>query len=164
MTHYQHSINIAASPAAVYAALTTLDGLQGWWSQDSDGSSAVGDTLHFRFGACSKDMLVERLDAGREVRWRCTRAVIIAESVSKPDEWVGTEPVFRLSADGQGGTRLDFEHLGLAPTLQCFNLCVKGWEHFLASLKQYVETGEGTPYILVPPPPSTPAIERKQAA
>ena len=164
MTHYQHSTSIAASPSAVYAALTTLDGLQSWWTQDSDGSSAVGGTIHLRFGACSKDMQVERLDPGSEVRWRCTRAQIVADGVSKTDEWVGTEPVFRLRADGQGGTRLAFEHLGLAPTLECYGLCVKGWEHFLASLKQYVETGAGTPYILVPPPPSAPVIKRSLAA
>lgn len=45
MQHFQQSIFIEASPAAVYAALTTLDGLRGWWSEDCD---IDGDTIHRR--------------------------------------------------------------------------------------------------------------------
>ncbi len=154
MTHYQHSMPIAASPEAVFAALTTLDGLRGWWSQDCDGDTSVGGTMAFRFGACYKDMQVEQLVPGRTVRWRCVGAHIVAPSVKRDDEWVGTELVFRLQASDQGGTRLDFEHLGLVPAFDCYEVCNKGWQHFLASLKQYLETGEGNPYC---PPHNTPA-------
>jgi uncharacterized protein YndB with AHSA1/START domain len=147
MKHYQHSLAIAASPAAVYAALSTIDGLRGWWSQDCDGSTAVGDTIHFRFGTCYKDMRVQRLEPGREVRWHCTRAHVEADSVTRPDEWVGTEPVFRISDAGQGRTQLAFEHVGLLPSLSCYGVCSQGWQHFLGSLQQYLETGTGAPYI-----------------
>ncbi|MES2106479.1 MAG: SRPBCC domain-containing protein [Pseudomonadota bacterium] len=146
MKNYQHSLTITATPAAVYAALTTTKGLRGWWTPDCEGTMEVGGTIHFRFGTTHKDMRIERLEPGREVRWECTRAHIAADSIAHKDEWVGTQPVFRMSDVGQGRTRLDFEHIGLVPSLECYGLCYKGWEQFMGSLQQYLETGAGTPF------------------
>lgn len=163
MNHFQHSLNIAASPAAVYAALTTTEGLRDWWTQDCDGSPTVGGTIHFRFTSCWKDMRVELAEPGREVRWLCTGAHIEAESITRPDEWVGTRMVFRMSDEGKGQTRLHFEHIGLEPSLECYGMCSQGWQHFLGSLQQYLETGEGTPFQLVPHSQPQP-MERSKAA
>lgn len=163
MKNFQQSLNIAASPAAVYAALATIDGVRDWWTMDCDGSADVGGTIHVRFGTCYKDLRVERLEPGRAVRWLCTRAHIAVEAVTRHDEWVGTEMVFRIDGEGQGRTRLEFEHVGLVPSLQCYGVCNDGWRHFLASLQQYLETGEGTPYIPVPIP-QTQSMERSAAA
>lgn len=162
MNSYHHSLTVAATPAAVYAALTTEEGLRAWWTQDCEGATEVKGIIHFRFGSSCKDMRIERLEPGREVRWQCTRAHI-ADAMTSKDEWVGTQPVFRMSDAGQGRTRLDFEHIGLVPSLQCYALCDKGWQHFLGSLQQYLETGKGTPYG----PDSTScnaSMERSQAA
>lgn len=147
MKNYQHSLIIKTSPAATYTALTTVPGLRAWWSKDCEGGTEIGNTLYFRFGACYKDMRIEQLEPDNTVRWLCTRAHIVAESVSRPDEWVGTQIVFRLSDAGQGKTRLDFEHIGLVPSLECYALCQNGWQHFLGSLQQYLETGTGTPFM-----------------
>jgi len=148
MTHYQQRLVIEAEPAVVYAALTTTHGLRGWWSEDCHADSRVGGLLNFGFGACSKQMRVERLVATQEVAWLCTRAHIDAAGVTRPDEWVGTEMVFRLAPDGEGRTVLQFEHLGLVPDLQCWAVCNQGWNYFLPSLKQFAETGRGTPFAL----------------
>jgi uncharacterized protein YndB with AHSA1/START domain len=163
MNHYQQSLTIAATPAAVYAALTTTEGLRAWWTRECEGSTEVDGVLHFRFGATYKDMRIERLEPGREVRWQCTLARIAADSVARKDEWVGTHLVFRMSDAGQGRTRLDFEHIGLVPSLECYSLCDKGWQYFLGSLQQYLETGEGTPYGAAGTSHNA-SIERSQAA
>jgi hypothetical protein len=34
------------------------------------------------------------------------------------------------------------------PALECYDLCRNGWNHFLASLQQLVETGRGTPWVV----------------
>jgi uncharacterized protein YndB with AHSA1/START domain len=146
MSHFQQSLVINTNPAAAYAALTTLDGLRGWWSQDCDGTPQVGGTLHFRFDCASKDVRIEQLKPQREVRWLCTRAHIDVDGLTRKDEWVGTELVFRLAPEA-GGTRLDFEHVGLTPTLECYELCNKGWRYFLDSLHMFLETGRGTPHV-----------------
>ena len=146
MKNYQRTLTVAANPAAVYAALSTIDGLRSWWTEDCEGSAAAGGTIHFRFGDTSKDMRVERLEAGREVRWLCTRAHIAADFLTRKDEWVGTEVVFHISTAGHGRSRVEFEHIGFVPSFECYQICDSGWQQFLGSLQQYLETGAGAPY------------------
>lgn len=146
MSHYRQSLVLEANLIAVYAALTTSEGLRGWWTQDCDVATHEGGTIHFRFGRTHKEMRIERLEPAREVRWLCTGAHIAAAKLSHKDEWVGTRLVFRLTPHGKGGTRLDFEHVGLVPAFECYDLCSNGWRYYLGSLQQFVATGRGTPY------------------
>ena len=148
MNHFQQSLVIEADPATVYAALATPEGLRGWWTQDCDVQTRVGATMHFRFGPNHKAMRIEKLEPVSEVRWRCTEAHIAAGQLARRDEWVGTQLVFRLTPHANGHTRLDFEHIGLVPALECYRLCNDGWRYFLCSLQQFIETGRGTPYQL----------------
>ncbi len=49
MNDILHRVGITTSPEDVYAALTTIDGLAGWWTEDTRGDSAVGGVIEFRF-------------------------------------------------------------------------------------------------------------------
>jgi uncharacterized protein YndB with AHSA1/START domain len=146
MTHYRHSLVVRATPAAAYAALATPEGLRGWWTEDCDVPTRVGETIHFRFGRNHKDFRIERLVPNGEVAWHCTGCHMAAPHLSRRDEWVGTDIVFRLMSEGEGRTRIDFEHIGLVPELECFELCNRGWNYFMPSLQQFLETGRGTPF------------------
>lgn len=148
MSHYQQNLIINATPAAVYAALTTPAGLRGWWTEDCDVSTELGGTIHFRFGRNYKDLRIEQLEPSREVRWYCTRAHIAAGDLTRRDEWVGTDIVFRLTPESEGRARVQFEHIGLVPAFECYELCSGGWQYFLRSLQQFAETGRGTPHAL----------------
>ncbi|MEO8925157.1 MAG: SRPBCC domain-containing protein [Caldimonas sp.] len=148
MNHYQQRLVLEAPVATVYAALTTPEGLRGWWTEDCDGDRHVGGTFHVRFGVNHKDMRIEGLQANREVRWLCTAAYMA--QFARKDEWVGTRLIFRLSADAQGRTVLDFEHIGLVPAFECYDLCNDCWQYVLGSLRGLVETGRGTPVALAP--------------
>jgi uncharacterized protein YndB with AHSA1/START domain len=161
MSDYRKSVVVDANASAVYAALTTSDGLRGWWTHDCDVATRVGETIRFRFGRTWKDMRIERLEPEREVRWRCTRAHIAAQQLGTRDEWVGTEIVFRLAAEGPTRTRLDFEHVGLVPALECHTLCSDGWRYFLTSLQQLAETGRGTPHQATDP--HVPCVAAREA-
>ncbi len=44
MGHYRQHL-IEANPVAVYAALTTPEGLRGWWTQDCDVAPVVVRTM-----------------------------------------------------------------------------------------------------------------------
>ena len=65
-----------------------------------------------------------------------------------PDVELGEncELVSHVVLDGK--TRLDFEHIGLVPALECYDLCSNCWSYFLGSLQQLVETGRGTPWVV----------------
>jgi len=41
---------------------------------------------------------------------------------------------------------LDFEHIGLAPAIDCFEICSAGWDHCLGSLQRQVESRKGVPF------------------
>lgn len=131
---------IAATPAAVYANLTTREGLADWWTREVTAEPVVGSLATFRFnerGAVFR-MRVERLEADREVAWIC--------EAGHP-EWVGTRLRFRL-APAEGGTRLDFEHTDWKRDDGILPLCRYDWDGYLHSLKLLSETGRGTPAIV----------------
>ena len=64
----------------------------------------------------------------------------------KKDEWVGTQIVWQIE-ESSTGSKIKFMHKGLVPMLDCYEVCKGGWGYFLGSLKNYLETGMGTPYI-----------------
>lgn len=126
----------AADPDAVFAALTDVDALTGWWSP-AGGGAAAGDTLRFLMGDQEVVMRVDEADRPSRVRW----SVLACEPV--PD-WVGTTITFDIMASSTG-SELDFRHHGLNPDLECFGICHAGWTRHLASLVDYVDRGSGRP-------------------
>ena len=123
------------SPESVYEALTTVDGLAGWWTDDTSGGSEVGDVLAFRFPAGGFDMEVVEQRAPESVTWRV---------VEGPDEWVGTTVDWRLRQDGDH-TIVLFAHRGWREPVEFMHHCSTKWATYLMSLKSLVETGTGAP-------------------
>lgn len=149
MDHYQQTLVIKASPARVNSALTTPEGLRGWWTQDCDYPSEPDGSIRLRFGRNYKELRIEKIEPNREVEWRCIAAqMFAAQPFARKDEWVGTRIVFHLTPVDDGTTRLEFAHVGLVPEFECFELCSDGWRYFMRSLQLFVETGLGTPYEL----------------
>lgn len=126
----------AAAPDAVFAALTDVDALTGWWTP-AGGGAAAGDTLRFLMGEQQVVMRVDEADRPSRVSW----SVLVCEPA--PD-WVGTSITFDLEAAG-AGTELRFQHHGLNPSLECFDMCHAGWTRHLASLVDFVDRGAGSP-------------------
>jgi hypothetical protein len=48
MVDILHRVGIAAPPEKVFAALTTIDGIRGWWISAADGSASEGEAFAFR--------------------------------------------------------------------------------------------------------------------
>jgi uncharacterized protein YndB with AHSA1/START domain len=126
----------AAAPDAVFSALTDIDALTGWWTPAGGGAGA-GETLCFLMGDQEVVMRVEEADRPSRACWN----VLVCEPAA---DWVGTSITFDLEPVG-GGTELRFQHHGLNPGLECFEMCNAGWTHFLASLVDYVDRGAGSP-------------------
>lgn len=137
MVDILHRVGIAtASPAEVYSALTTVDGLAGWWAEKTEGTAdRIGGLLQFRFDAGGFDISVLELEAERRVLW---------EVVEGPAEWVGTRIDWELHQDGEYVIVL-FRHLGWREPVEFMHHCSTKWALFLMSLKSLVETGQGAP-------------------
>ncbi|MFI9558953.1 SRPBCC domain-containing protein [Nonomuraea endophytica] len=133
MVDILHRVGIKAPASAVYAALTTTDGLAGWWTTDTRDMG--DDVIAFRFGAGGFDMKVVELQPDKRVLW---------EVVEGPKEWIGTHVVWDLDrADDQ--TIILFKHEGWAEPVEFMHHCSTKWAVFLMSLKSLVETGTGAP-------------------
>jgi uncharacterized protein YndB with AHSA1/START domain len=136
MVDILHKVGVAASsPEQVYEALTTVDGLAGWWTEDTEGSADVGGVLQFRFPAGGFDMEVIEERPSERVTWKV---------VDGPQEWVGTTIDWQLRQDGQY-TSVLFRHQGWKEPVEFMHHCSTKWATYLMSLKALVEKGEGAP-------------------
>jgi uncharacterized protein YndB with AHSA1/START domain len=136
---YQKMIRVNAHPQAVFDALTTISGLTGWWTHVT-GSGEAGGELRFYFDSPEPCVMhVDDATRPRLVQWTVTGYSVL------PD-WVGTRPTFTITPVDGDASELQFRHHGLTQELDCIQLCTRGWDHFLASLRVYAETGRGMPF------------------
>ena len=133
MVDILHKIGVKSSPDDVYEALTTRDGLAGWWTEDTKGQTDVGGVLEFRFEQGGFDMEVLELEPAKHVQWLVTDG---------PEEWIGTHVDWELNQDGDY-TIVLFKHEGWKEPVDFMHHCSTKWATFLMSLKQLVETGTG---------------------
>ncbi len=147
MNNYKFDISLTAPALTVYEALTTQRGIRGWWTASCDAGTAIGEQITVRFGTTFKTMRIETLRPEAEVRWHVIEAQLDVPGLTRTKEWVGTTIVFHLEPQSPSATLIQMEHIGLTPQVECFELCSQGWLQFLGSLKTYVETGTGTPYV-----------------
>jgi uncharacterized protein YndB with AHSA1/START domain len=136
MVDILHRIGVEnSSPEKVYDAVTTIDGLAGWWAENTSGSVEVGGVIEFRFAPGGFDMRVLELDPGSHVVW---------EVVDGPAEWVGTTIEWDFRQDGEY-TIVMFAHRGWREPVEFMHHCSTKWAIFLMSLKSLLETGAGNP-------------------
>ncbi len=146
MTHYKSKTLILSPASTVYEALTTQRGIRNWWTETAEVGTQVGDTIVVNFGSTFKRMKIDKLRTCEEVCWSVTDARLDVPGLSRSDEWIGTRIQFLLMPLEGNSTTLQLEHFGLTPSIECFDLCSQGWAHFIQSLKDYCETGRGTPF------------------
>lgn len=136
MADILHRVGVRTpTPEKVYEALTTVEGLAGWWTDDTKGSADVGGVLEFRFPPGGFDMEVVELRPSERVAWR------VADG---PEEWLGTTIDWELRQDGDY-TIVLFRHQGWREPVEFMHHCSTKWGSYLMSLKSLVETGEGAP-------------------
>src|ERR1700752_242905 len=94
MTDIIHRIGIKAPAADVYAALATIPGLAGCWTQETTRASKVGEVVKFVFNLETGELLgafdmeLVDLSPSDKVRWHVKDG---------PPEWIGTYIEFSLS-------------------------------------------------------------------
>ncbi|HEX9784193.1 MAG TPA: SRPBCC domain-containing protein [Opitutaceae bacterium] len=136
-----HRIGIKAPLAKVYAAVSTVEGVAGWWTRATTGQSQPGGNIQVRFLSPagveigSMTFVLQKLNPDKEVHWRFTAG---------PAEWIGTDVTFSLSRDGDY-TIILFGHRNWREAVEFTAHCSMKWATFLLSLRQLVETGKGKP-------------------
>jgi hypothetical protein len=128
------TLAINATPAALRAAITTYEGVSGWWAPSVSPGPKL---LTISFG-----------DSGVDVRVVATSALVVWDVVtcSAEPDWVGTSIEFAVAPDAGGTIELSFTHRGPGG-LACAENCFAGWTHYLPSLVSYAENGVGRPRV-----------------
>ena len=130
MAEMLHAIQIAALPQTVFNAVSTQDGLRGWWTADSAAEPKVGSIAEFGFG--------NHATAFRMKISECNVETIVWECLGDVDEWRGTRLVWSLLAV-EGGTFVRFTHSGWKSVDGWFAQCNSTWGELMHRLKAYVE-------------------------
>ena len=141
MANITHRIGIKAPISKVYAAVSTVEGIAGWWTRDTSGESKPGGTMKVAFrkptgeeiGAMQFELVKQ--NPSQEVQWRCRAG---------PGEWVGTDLTFDLTQD-RDYTIVLFGHRNWRDEAEFMAHCSMKWATFLLSLRQFAETGQGKP-------------------
>lgn len=139
MTDILHLLSIHAPREAVYEAIATVAGIRNWFSRDADLETRVGGSGEIRFAEGRRITRIEigALEPPARVAWKVLSAPM--------PTWPDTTVEFEMQAD-DAGTTLHFAQRGFAQADDFFAMSATAWGCFLVSLKQYVETGQGTPH------------------
>ena len=130
-------VGIEASPDTVYRAITTIDGLAGWWTTDTRDETRIGGKIKFTFGGKGFfEMKILELKPSSHVLW---------EVVDGPPEWIGTKIRWDLKLE-DGQTTILFKHEDWREPVEFMHHCTTKWAIFLMSLKSLVETGTGAAF------------------
>lgn len=154
-----HELVIGASAETIYNAITSQEGLSGWWTPDTKAELRAGSVLRFGFGPdYFKEMKITELKPLQQVIWFC---------ISGAEEWVGTTISFELKPLDQSNilnshteikdqlqqqrnngkrTLLIFHHENWIDYTSMYAECSYTWALFLRSLKLWCETGKGRPW------------------
>ena len=144
MASYTKTLRIQAPPRTLYEAVSTVQGLKGWWCDNTDAEN--GDiTVRFS-GENLQTLRLMDPTPDKKVIWEWIAQYFPVEGTTQTDEWVGTRVSFEIQANPDGSSTLVFTHIGLTPQLVCYGKCSAGWNHFLENLRAFCETGRGTPY------------------
>jgi hypothetical protein len=136
-----HRIGIRSSANEVYKAISTIDGLANWWTEEVEGNEQVDGKIKFTFRSDTGDikgqmiMQIKELSLQKNVRWQC---------VDGPAEWIGTAITFDLSQQDDQ-IIIIFGHRNWREAIEFTAHCSMKWAVFLLSLREYVETGKGKP-------------------
>ena len=130
-------IPINAPATAIVEALDTETGIAGWWTPTVRFAGGPGSVMKPSFAPAPVpfELTVDEV-SGSTVRWSSSGAF--------PPHWADTTITWTLTPD-QSGTLVHFSHDGWAGDDGPFPSSALTWGRLMDSLKQYVETGTGTP-------------------
>jgi len=136
---YAYEMQVHAPAARVIEAVTEAAVIARWWTAVSR-TARQGDEVQLFMGGDGPAVVItiDHTPGSGEVTWLVTDCPVM-------DDWIGTKPSFSVLPSENGTCTIAFHHVGLRPALPCFDQCRAGWNHFMPSLHQFLETGEGRP-------------------
>ena len=138
MATHSHRILINAPKGEVFNAITTEEGLQGWYTPTTEGGAGHGEQikLHFKSKEGPFHWKIQVTKPGSDVRWECLEG---------PGNAAGTTAKFHLVEKGLGSTFVDLDHDGQDESDDKLRVCNTMWGVLMFHLKNFTETKRSEP-------------------
>jgi uncharacterized protein YndB with AHSA1/START domain len=133
------SCNMDADAKTVWQAISTPDGVTGWFTAHAKIDSSAGGhhLLSFPEMPAPWDLRIE--DS------RPTRRLTLSVQAGPP-EWEATTMTYEIVDRPEGGVVLNFDHNDFA-TVDGARSWTIGWATKMLALKKYAETGQRDPFF-----------------
>jgi|SRR6185437_1483850 len=134
-------ITVDATPEET---LKNISQVNKWWAKKVKGKAEkLNDKFTVDFGETFVDFQISELVPGKKVVWKVNDCNL--HWINNKKEWNGNEVVFELSSE-KNKTKIDFTHIGLVPSAECYSDCEVGWTgHITDSLVSLINEGKGMP-------------------
>jgi uncharacterized protein YndB with AHSA1/START domain len=133
--------NIDADAATVYRAISTSEGVRGWFTSEAEIGEGPGarHRLSFPDIPAPWELSVDRAEEPRTL----TLSVVVG-----PPHWTDTTMTYEIVDRPEGGVVLNFDHTDFA-TVDDVRHWTIGWVDKILSLRKYAETGVPDPCFVV---------------
>jgi uncharacterized protein YndB with AHSA1/START domain len=131
--------NIATDTATVYRAISTTDGVRGWFTSGAEIGEGPGARHRLTFPGVpgAWELRVDRADGER---------VLELSVLTGPPEWTGTTMSYEVAERPEDGVVLNFDHLGFTDVAGVRAWTI-GWATKLLALRKFAETGVPDPFF-----------------
>ncbi|MGG1674880.1 SRPBCC domain-containing protein [Neobacillus sp. NRS-1170] len=146
---YQTKLSLPVSVEKLYDAVSSEEGVRHWWTEFANVGNEIGSMAEFRFPRAGFYVKAEitALKPNQLVEWKVVDSMHPeASGFSNLRDWEGTTILFEMDKVSDEESVLNFTHIGLSEELECYQACERGWNSYLASLKNLLVMGEGNPY------------------
>jgi hypothetical protein len=136
---YAYEMQVHVPVAQAIEAVTDAALIGRWWTA-VNRFVQQGDEVQLFMGGDGPAVVItiDHTSGTGDITWLVTDCPVM-------DDWIGTKPSFSVQPNDDGTCTIAFRHVGLRPALPCFDQCRAGWNHFMPSLHQFLETGVGRP-------------------
>jgi len=127
---------------SVEEAFEKIGSVSKWWTANCEGRARnLNDVFTLRFGANKFTFKVVEVIPNKRLVWLVTDCYM--PWLNDKTEWKNTKIVFEFS-EGKNQTRIELIHVGLVPSVECYNVCEVGWnQYFGESIPELLATGNG---------------------
>ena len=131
--------SIDADAGTVFRAISTSEGVQGWFTANADIGEGVGAVHRLTFPELPAPWEL-RVDE-EESPSRLRLSVLVG-----PPQWEGTSMTYEVVERPDGGVTLNFDHVGFAGVDGVRDWTI-GWATKMLALKKYAVTGKPDPFF-----------------
>jgi uncharacterized protein YndB with AHSA1/START domain len=137
MATLSHKVTVNAPQERLFQALSTVEGLRGWYTPKIEGAVDKDHEAVFRFTDEEpfRWKFIE-IKPNSLVRWKC---------IAGPGEAVGTTVTFGVSGKGAYQSVVECDHEGWPDGNGALKTCNTLWGMLMGHLKKYAETGHADP-------------------